>query len=251
MVALNTSLFAGVAAADNLNGLTTINTEDSSNQRSTSHNQDNLIKSQISAQKFKNINTLVYVPPRRGSPKRRVGAATRGAEKSLNIVSLSPNHTGLTTKSQPVLFYYLSDTTDKAIEFTLIQEGMDDPLIETILEASSKGIHSIDLSRFEKKLSLDVEYRWFVSLIVNENHRSNDIVSGGYIRYLPASAKLNREITKSSPSKTPSLYAQAGIWYDTLQLVDQQIKIGNHKNNAEQQFLTLLKQINIDYIQID
>src|SRR5437867_13335867 len=49
----------------------------------------------------------VYKPPLRGAPGGRVGGGTRGTqERDIFVLSvLAPDHTGLTTREQPSLFW--------------------------------------------------------------------------------------------------------------------------------------------------
>ena len=64
---------------------------------------------------------FTYKPPKRGMPGGRIGGGTRGKTDGYPILTvLAPDHTGLTTKTRPVLYWYLSTATPKQIEFTLI-----------------------------------------------------------------------------------------------------------------------------------
>ena len=53
----------------------------------------------------------VYKPPQRGAPGGRVGGSSRGiGDRLLTLSVLAPDHTGLTVREQPSLYWYLSST---------------------------------------------------------------------------------------------------------------------------------------------
>ena len=69
---------------------------------------------------------IVYKPPMRGAPagSGRIGAAVRGeGEDNPILVALAPDHVGMTSQKQPVLYWYISRPTKSRIEFTLNDEG--------------------------------------------------------------------------------------------------------------------------------
>ncbi|MDH5473936.1 MAG: DUF928 domain-containing protein, partial [Gammaproteobacteria bacterium] len=93
-------------------------------------------------------NKFVYRPPKRGAPAVRIGGGTRGiGNQTLELVVFAPDHTGLTTKEQPTLYWYASEPVLSKLELTMINDKNIDPELEQIVSAtSSAGIQSIDLS---------------------------------------------------------------------------------------------------------
>ena len=50
----------------------------------------------------------VYKPPLRGTPVARMGGGTRGEDEDApEVYVLTPEHTGLTSQAQPVMYWYL------------------------------------------------------------------------------------------------------------------------------------------------
>src|SRR5262245_56520437 len=95
--------------------------------------------------------TPVYQPPRGlGAPTagRRVGGGTRGTNKSVPILSvLAPDHTGLTTREQPDLYWFASNLVTNPVELTLMGEKSDVPILEKHLPVPTKaGIQRVRLS---------------------------------------------------------------------------------------------------------
>lgn len=187
----------------------------------------------------------VYVPPFRGAPSNRIGGGTRGTNKKFEIVSLSPDHIGLTTKKQPKLYFYLPTATNNPIVFTLVDENMEEPLIETNLKIDAKGIQVIDISTYHVQLKEKIVYQWYVSLTRDPEHPSLDIVSGGSIQYTPASSILIDNISKTSANYEAFEYAKAGIWYETVSSIIQESVSGENEENTKSQLSALLNQVGI------
>ena len=63
----------------------------------------------------------IYTPPKRFSPRARVGGEMRGTDgNELEIQAIVPDHVALTVKKTPALNWYLSKPTKYEILFTLI-----------------------------------------------------------------------------------------------------------------------------------
>lgn len=169
-------------------------------------------------QERKSVRQPVYQPPRRGAPLVRVGGGTRGeGDTEPAVYVLAPEHTGLTTTTQPVLFWYSSGPSAARLEFALIDERSIAPVLETSLEPTrSAGIHRIALSAYGIELSPGMEYQWSVALIPDLEQRSRDLVATGRIEHVPLVPALASEIKNASPEDLPSLYAREGLWYDAL-----------------------------------
>jgi len=196
--------------------------------------------------KQSNFSIPQYIPPLRGAPANRIGGGTRGKNQQINIICFSPDHFGITSKSQPTFIFYVSKTKETSAEFTLINMANDEPLLEIPLEIFNKGIHSVDLSKFHVKLDENSEYQWFVSLIVDKNHRSQDITGSGSIKYIPNSASFTKRLAQSTPSDIAFHFAEAGLWYDALDALNKRRETENNSKLVEAQFHSFLQQIDID-----
>jgi hypothetical protein len=112
--------------------------------------------------------TILYQPPRglgAPSPGRRVGGGTRGTNKSVPILSvLAPDHTGLTVREQPDLYWFASDVVTTPVELTLTLEKGDAPLLEKRLSVPTKaGIQRVRLSDYGVKLIPGERYNWSIA----------------------------------------------------------------------------------------
>lgn len=206
-------------------------------------------KSDAKEQKAKESTSqlFVYKPPMRGKPGNRVGGGTRGFDKDMPVIAaLVPDHTGLTTQGQPVLYWYLSQPTKHSIEFTLNDDHSIDPIIEAKLkDSNTKGIHSIRLSDYNYTLLQGVEYQWFVTVVRDPEQRSKDIIATGTIRRVEPSKTLNEELKQAGKADVPALYADQGIWYDTLSALSELINASPDDKSFLEKRTSLLQQVGL------
>lgn len=161
---------------------------------------------------------IKYNPPRLGKPGNRVGGGTRGTGGDTVIVSaLVPDHTGLTSRPQPVLCWYMDRPVNTRIEITLNDEKFIRPVFEKILNMPDRrGIQCLKLSEHNISLHPGMEYQWFIAVVPDPEQRSKDIISGGVIMYKAPSETLTDRLLKTESHEMPVLYAEEGFWYDAL-----------------------------------
>lgn len=191
--------------------------------------------------------TPVYKPPLRGAPATRVGGGTRNpAATDLVLYVLAPEHTGLTTQEQPILYWYISKPARARIEITLIDESSVQPLLETaVAEVAKPGIQALNLAEHGIRLEPGVEYQWSVAVVRNPDQRSSDVVSSGGIRRIEPTATLAEELREASEEAQVAIYAGAGIWYDALMSLEK--RMGGSPENASLRAMraALLKQVGL------
>ena len=190
----------------------------------------------------------VYKPPLRGAPGGRVGGGTRGTgqEPAFILSVLAPNHTGLTISEQPSLFWFISNTSSYPVELTLVDPGKTDPLIELKLTPPVKaGVHRVSLKEHNVKLVPGVSYQWYVAVVPDTNRRSKDILAGGSIERVASPADLSAKLSSASKSQVPSLYAEAGLWYDALAAIGDLIEQAPQDTALVNQRSALLRQVGL------
>lgn len=192
----------------------------------------------------------VYQPPLRGVPAARVGGGTRGVGNAATaIYVLTPDHMGLTSKSQPVLFWYLSHAVKANYEFVLIAEADYEPLVETTLTGiESAGIQRIALADLDVHLKPGVQYQWSVAVVLDQGQRSGDILSSGMIEYIEPPAGILASAEKASGEARVARYAAAGLWYDALQSLDELIRSGTDVTRFRQMRASLLQQVGLNAV---
>ena len=191
-----------------------------------------------------------YQPPMRGAPAARIGGGTRGVgNKTLELVVLAPDHTGLTTKEQPTLYWYASEPVPAKLEVTLINDESIDPELEEIVATPGKaGIQSIDLAKTGAKLVPGMEYRWFVSVVADPGQRSNDVVASGTIQRINPDDSLKSEIASAGDNMLAGIYAKEGVWYDAIDSLTRMIDKSPNDTSLKQQRTALLEQVGLQAV---
>lgn len=176
----------------------------------------------------------VYKPPLRGSPGGRVGGGTRGApgRDTFMLSVLAPDHNGLTVSDQPALYWFISADISLPVEVTIADPNGTQPLMETRVSGPVKrGIQRVRLAEHGVKLAPGITYRWSVTVVPDPNRRSRDILASGTIERVESPAGLDAKLQGASKTTLPSLYAEAGIWYDALAALSELIE--SSPNDAE------------------
>ena len=191
-----------------------------------------------------------YKPPLRGAPGGRVGGGTRGTPGSMFILSvLVPDHTGLTLKEQPSLFWFISGDTSLPVELTISDPNASEPLLETRMPGPVKrGIHRVRLADYGVRLVPGVAYQWSVSVIPDSARRSRDIVGSGKIERIELSGDVQAKVAGVGKEDLATRYAEAGIWYDALEAVSDQIERSPGDNKSVGYRAALLRQVGLPEI---
>lgn len=185
----------------------------------------------------------VYKQPRRSIPKGRVGGGIRGGDAPALYV-LVPDHVGLTKDEQPTLLWYLSKPTSLPLEFTLVDSRAIKPLLEKQLSPPAKpGVQRISLKDFGIKLEPNVQYKWFVTLVVGPESSSRDIVVGGTIERITFVEKLS--LCQGMNGNTVNDLAGCGLWYDAIAMLSEMIEKAPDDRMLRKQRASLLQQVGL------
>ncbi len=195
----------------------------------------------------------IYKPPVRGAPKSRVGGGTRGAgHGSSTLAVLAPEHTGLTLKEQPTLYWYVSSPAMTSLEISVIDDERLQSLVEQRIEPSQGGgIQRVRLADLNVRLKPDIEYRWNVALIADLEQRSNDIVSSGSIKRITATGDLRERLNHAASTDRPGILAEARLWYDALEAVSELVEQHPEQQQFRQHRAALLEQVNLKEVAAD
>jgi len=193
-------------------------------------------------------SAVSFRPAVKGAASVRVTGGSRGSgDSSVTLDVLAPDQVGLTTQEQPSLFWFQSKPANAKFELTLLQENKAKPIVQVNLDQAAKaGIQRLKLSDQGAKLAVGVEYQWVVALVNDADNRSKDLVASGVIKRVEPSADLKQKITSSAPQSLPGVYAQAGIWYDALACLSDQIDAHPESKELRQSRADLLRQVGLN-----
>ncbi len=184
----------------------------------------------------------VYKPPPRGAPSGRVGMGTRGMHPPPQIWALAPEHTGLTTRDQPSLYWYVSKPVAVRIEITAVSNQGVATVLETgVASPAAGGVQKMDLARYGILLQPGIEYRWSVILESDPRQRSNSAA----IERIVASPELAKRIEATPRTKHAAVFAEEGIWYDAVESLGELIEQSPDDLALRHQRAALLEQVGL------
>jgi hypothetical protein len=165
------------------------------------------------------------------------------------LTALAPDHTGLTVQEQPTLFWYLAGTSPYTVELTITDDQSPRPLFKTRIGAPDRaGIQRIRLAEAGVHMAKGVPYRWAVALVVDPTSPSRDNLAGGTIERVETSKDLQAKLKQAGKAQTPSIYAQAGLWYDALTAITDLLEAAPNDPALRQQQTALLEQVGLRQI---
>ncbi|NEP18263.1 MAG: DUF928 domain-containing protein [Leptolyngbya sp. SIO4C1] len=191
---------------------------------------------------------------RQGLPGRRISGGSRVPTEACvldqqPLIALVPDDAiGLTGKAAPTLWFALPAVSpSRSLEFGLFTQ--DDQLIyQTTLPVSAAGVRSIDLTQLEgaPALTVDENYRWYLSIVCNPSNRSEDIWVDGWVRRVDLPSAMAADLASASPLDQPHLYLQAGLWHEAITELATLVQRYPESAALEQQWQALLSSIDLD-----
>lgn len=193
-----------------------------------------------------------------GLPGRRVGGATRSpcvtnSDKGLTAIMPVRNF-GKTVSELPTLFVYIPPNKAQGAEIGIEDEQGNVIYKTTLKQEFASGIFSFALSRQPdvKPLALNKNYKWYFQLICNFNEQSRDDYVESWIQRVPVSDSLKTQLQQASVNPRSSryrdraeIYAQAGIWYETLENLALARRVHPNDSVLLKEWTDLLKQIKL------
>jgi Domain of Unknown Function (DUF928) len=205
---------------------------------------------------------LKFKPPGRSRPKITIGAASRlGCTKIMpdqpKFTALVPQEKlGLTTASQPTLMIYLPHHNGQTIKVVLQKIGPGDKLspmyTQSFQAPKSTGLVRLNLAGSKlPTLAIGESYLWEAHLMceaITRNSGGEDLVElafggsvGGVIERIQPSATLRQSLITATPEQLPQIYAEAGIWYEALDSLQNLRRTAPHKGELNRDWETFLQ----------
>ncbi|NJN58110.1 MAG: DUF928 domain-containing protein [Leptolyngbyaceae cyanobacterium SL_5_9] len=178
----------------------------------------------VAQQSRSRTSRITFRPPNRGAPPVTSGAASRGdwsdctASTDALTALIPSSRLGLSVSQEPVLMVYIPETSATSLELTLENEDGTEVLYNQTLDVpGTAGIVQFNLADYTSTpLAEGNLYRWYVSLVCDDEDRSRNAVIAGWVEPVEPSAALIDHLQQADPQDRPRLYAEAGIWYDAL-----------------------------------
>ena len=169
--------------------------------------------------------TIIYKPPILDTPRTRAGTSARGEAGEASIVQvLAPDHVGLTTQAQPVLYWYARTPVAVRFELLSIDDAGGDSLLK--VEAGSgkvAGIRQLDLGDHNISLQPGVTYQWSVAPLLDEDGHAAGATASAVIERLKPGEGLTSRLENNHGTDLVDVLASEGIWYDALETISSMI----------------------------
>lgn len=142
--------------------------------------------------------------------------AVRAAPSEARVAARAPgDHTGLTLSRSPRLWWALDRATDHPVQITIVDGESIDPLVRVELPGPhAAGLHAFDLAKHGATLDPDVDYRWFVSIVIDPDRPSRNPVSAGALRVAGPGDARRATVSSAEASARGNAFAKLGLWYD-------------------------------------
>ncbi|MBD2297027.1 DUF928 domain-containing protein [Nostoc sp. FACHB-190] len=126
---------------------------------------------------------------------------------------------GLTTVSNPSLFFYVPQTSAPELELVVQNETEQEVYTQKYKPNNRAGIISIRLPI--NSLAVNKQYKWTFSVICNPTDKSQNKVVAGVVQRVLPDLQLVKKLQQANRQERAVLYAAAGIWHDALANVAQ------------------------------
>ena len=183
------------------------------------------------------------------------GGATRGDcfykdQKPLTpLIPKTNNKQELTLASHPTIFIYVPENTAIGGEFILkdssqqvVYEDYVSPLNSQVI--NSQGIIGIKIPTDQSELKVGTNYNWTFRLICESSIREVE----GSIQRINPSADLTKKLQQTPESDRWLIYSEAGIWYEALLTLAEQVLSDPNNVKFTSQWQNLLNSVGLNEV---
>ena len=164
-------------------------------------------------------------------PGNRRGAATRAggeqcrADKDQRLTALVPrSNNGWTLSERPNLHWYMPSSSFKLARFDLYEVGEGEQhqaySAEFPITGNAGVTSSVHLDPPLPPLTIGQSYRWVIVLVCPDQP-SRNVFAEGWVQRVQPKAAVAAQLAAAAPEDRFKIYAEAGLWYDTLQELAQ------------------------------
>lgn len=164
--------------------------------------------------------SLKFNAPNRGAPQATTGGAVRGAclPAGKDVVPLQPKGKfELTLAEYPSFFFYLPQSNNLDAQLVVLGDNDTKVVYQAALAfPTSSGIARVDLPKSAPPLQIGKQYHWYISMNCDQASDGGSVVIEGWIERTQPTPALTSALAKATPIERPELYAEAGLWNDSL-----------------------------------
>lgn len=173
----------------------------------------------------------------RGAPARTAGGGTRGGsceggdwmQQSIKAIVPANNVNTFVSEQASLRVYLTEGFEQKAVEIYVQNPRTQAAVHQETIDVSSlggSGIVQVTLPATDDTgaplLEQNQDYFWELAIICNANDRTQDYIVQGLMHRSAPSAALTEALATTTPAEQAALYAEAGIWQETLNIAASQ-----------------------------
>ncbi|EDX74443.1 conserved domain protein [Coleofasciculus chthonoplastes PCC 7420] len=193
----------------------------------------------------------LFLPSEDSVPPTPVDVETLEENPVSDIPALTalvpPTKHGRTVSPRPTIYVYLPPIGARKVFFS-IQDEAGNSHYHTILNVSPQGgVMAITLPPDTPGLEIDKNYLWYFAPIEPGGIlRPDNYAVTGWIKRVENT--VNEQEFVESPVKLATKYAEAGIWYDTLQVLVEAQQSEPKNETYSTEWHDLLEQVDLEAI---
>jgi hypothetical protein len=152
-----------------------------------------------------------------------------------------------TASAHPTLFVNIpAEIPGATAELTLQNEAGDQQLYSTTFSLTGKpGIVGIRIPENVAPLQVGQKYLWQVSVVCNPNKPEDRLFAMSWVERVALDPTVASQINQATPSEKSALYAEAGIWQDTLSSLAE-LRLSNpNDQSVAQDWASLMQSVNL------
>lgn len=190
---------------------------------------------------------------RRTLPGRREPAAGRGCGMNMPkppLMALSPEtNLGFTVAAYPQFFFYIPQSSAKALKFTLLKEDVQNVYEKTFSIPSAPGIFSLSLPHDKSLPPLEIgkDYHWYLQLLCSEFGSGQIYVDGWVQRVKPNSTPTSRS-QKVEVGELMESDRNHRFWYDAVATLAEKWRSNPNDSALQVEWENLLRSESLDAI---
>ncbi len=160
-----------------------------------------------------------FEAPGSNTTSQTASGGVRGEDLAKVIPLLPTNSYGRTVSGRPTFLVYLPPTASQEVFFSLQDADRNHHYQKTFNISGQGGIVEITLPADAPELEIGKEYVWFFAPISPDGILQPDNYSvTGWVKRVESPVP-NDQVSSLTPIKLAIIYAQEGIWYDTLAIL--------------------------------
>ena len=201
--------------------------------------------------------SLDFRVPDRGTAGTTAGGGTRGRclpETEVLVPLIPKTNLGLTLSDRPSFFAYIPPLTRAAAEspqkadFLLLGDDDREVVYQSSFTLPQKpGVIRYDLPADAPALKVGSRYHWYLTLVCSTAVGPSPSAEG-WVERVALSPNLNKALKVSEPSKRLALYAEAGIWHETLMTLADLHRQNPVSQGVKSDWRSVLKSVGLESV---